>query len=58
VFVAEYKGEDLCAVPTEIEKGQIGAVRVEHSGGRAVFAMLFKLEHGMILAQQIDAALL
>jgi len=41
----------------EIEKGQVGAVRAEHSGGRAVFVMLFKQERGLGLAQQIDAAL-
>ena len=57
LFVAEYKGEHLRSMPREIEKGQVGAVWAERSGGRAVFAMLFKLERGMGLAQQIDLAL-
>ena len=57
VFVAEYKGEHLRAVPKEIEKGQVGRLWAERSGGKAAFAMLFKLERGMNLAQQIDAAL-
>ena len=57
VFVAEYKGEHLRAAPKEIEKGQVGAVWAEHSQGRAVFAMLFKMQNGMSVAQQIDTAL-
>lgn len=57
VFVAEYKGEHLRNVPKEIEKGQVGRVWAERSGGRAVFAMLFRLERGMNVSQQIDAAL-
>ena len=57
VFVAEYKGDFLRNVPKEIEKGQVGRVWAERSNGRAVFAMLFKLERGMDLRQQIDAAL-
>lgn len=56
LFVAEYKGEHLRTVPKEIEKGQVGAVWAEHSGGRCVFAMLFKLERGLNVAQQIDRA--
>jgi len=57
LFVAEYKGEHLRGVPKEIEKGQVGRVWAEHSAGRCVFAMLFKLENGLNVAQQIDAAL-
>ncbi|MCU0967027.1 MAG: type III restriction endonuclease subunit R, partial [Burkholderiaceae bacterium] len=58
LFVAEYKGEHLRHVPREIEKGQVGRVWAESSGGQAVFAMLFKQERGMDLRQQIDAALM
>ncbi|MDP1646889.1 MAG: DEAD/DEAH box helicase family protein [Rubrivivax sp.] len=57
VFVAEYKGEHLRAVPKEIEKSQVGAVWAERSGGRAVFAMVYKHERGMTMAQQIEAVL-
>jgi len=57
LMVAEYKGEHLRSMPREIEKGQVGTVWAEHSGGRAVFVMLFKQERGLGLAQQIDAAL-
>ena len=57
VLVAEYKGEHLRAVPKEIEKRQVGAVWAAHSAGRAVFAMVYKQERGMTMAQQIAAAL-
>lgn len=57
VFVAEYKGEHLRAAPKEIEKAQVGRVWAERSAGRAVFAMLFKQDRGLNLAQQIDASL-
>lgn len=57
IFVAEYKGEHLRNVPKEIEKGQVGQLWAERSARRAVFAMLFKSERGMSVAQQIDAAL-
>ncbi len=57
VFVAEYKGEHLRNVPREIEKGQVGRLWAERSGGRAAFAMLFKLERGMNVAQQVDDVL-
>lgn len=56
VFVAEYKGEHLRTAPKEIEKGQVGRLWAERSGAKAVFAMLFKLERGMRVSQQIDAA--
>jgi type III restriction enzyme len=57
IFVAEYKGEHLRNVPREIEKGQVGRLWAERSGGRARFEMLFKLERGMNVAQQLDAAM-
>ncbi len=57
VLVAEYKGDHLRNIPKEIEKGQVGRVWSESSGGKTVFAMLFKLENGMGISQQIDAAL-
>ena len=55
--MAEYKGDHLRHAPKALEKGQVGAVWAEHSGGKAVFAMLFKQQRGLGLAQQIDAAL-
>ena len=57
LFVAEYKGEHLRGVPKEIEKGEVGRLWAERSGGRCRFAMLFRQEAGLNLAQQIDAAL-
>jgi type III restriction enzyme len=57
VFVAEYKGAHLRALPRELEKGQVGQVWAERSGESAVFAMLYQLERGMNVTQQIDAAL-
>lgn len=57
VFVAEYKGAHLRAVPKEIEKGQVGAVWAERSQGHAVFAMIYLQDRGMTMAQQIEAAL-
>jgi type III restriction enzyme len=57
LFVAEYKGEHLRNMPREIEKGQVGKVWADASQGKAVFAMLFKLERGMNVLQQIEAVL-
>ncbi len=57
LFVVEYKGEHLRGVPKEIEKGQVGRVWAERSYGHCLFAMVFKLERGMNVAQQLDAAL-
>ncbi|MBN8510776.1 MAG: type III restriction endonuclease subunit R, partial [Burkholderiales bacterium] len=57
VFVAEYKGEHLRSVPKEIEKGQVGRLWAERSAGKALFALLFKQERGLNVAQQIDEAL-
>jgi type III restriction enzyme len=57
VFVVEYKGDHLRNVPKEVEKGQVGAMWAERSGGRALFAMIYKQERGMTMTQQIEAAL-
>ena len=57
VFVAECKGEHLRAAPKELQKGQVGPVWAERSAGTALFAMLYKVERGENLTQQIDAAL-
>ena len=43
-------------LPREIEKAQVGRVWAANSGGLAVFAMLFKQELGLGLAQQLDKA--
>lgn len=56
LFVAEYKGEHLRHLPREIEKGQVGRVWAESSGGKAIFAMLYKLDRGMNVNQQLDEA--
>jgi type III restriction enzyme len=57
IFVAEYKGDHLRSAPKELEKSQVGAFWAERSGGKAVFAMVYKLERGMSVAQQLEAAL-
>jgi type III restriction enzyme len=57
VLVAEYKGEHLRNVPREIEKGQVGQVWAARSGGRALFAMIFRQHQGMSVTQQLDSAL-
>ena len=57
VFVAEYKGEHLRHAPGEIEKGQVGRLWAERSDGKAQFALLFKHEQGLNLAQQLGTAL-
>lgn len=57
LFVAEYKGEHLRTVPREIEKSQVGAVWAANSGGRCLFAMLYRAEQGLDVAQQVDLAL-
>jgi len=44
-------------VPKEIEKGQVGKVWAETSGGKALFAMLFKHERRMNIAQQLAAGI-
>ncbi len=57
VFVAGYKGEHLRDVAREIEKGWVGRLWAERSGDLAVPAMVFKLERGMHVRQQLDAVL-
>lgn len=57
LLVAEYKGEHLRSMPKEIEKGQVGRVWAENSGGQALFAMLFKQHQGMGLSQQLHAVI-
>jgi type III restriction enzyme len=57
ILVAEYKGEHLRSAAKELEKSQVGAVWAERSSGKAVFAMVYKLERGMSAAQQLEAAL-
>lgn len=57
VLVAEYKGAMLRNVPKEIEKAQVGALWALRSRGRALFAMLFAMERGMNVSQQVDAVL-
>jgi hypothetical protein len=44
-------------MPREIERDPVGKVWAEASRGKAVFAMLFKLERGMDLRWQLDEAL-
>lgn len=57
LLVVEYKGEHLRTVPKEIEKGEVGRLWADRSSGRALFAMVFKVEGGMDMRQQLDAAL-
>lgn len=57
LLVVEYKGEHLRAVPKEIEKGEVGRLWASNSNGRALFAMVFKIEAGMDMRQQLDAVL-
>jgi type III restriction enzyme len=57
LLVVEYKGAHLATVPKEIEKGEVGKLWAERSGGRCLFAMVFKERSGLGVAQQIDAAL-
>jgi len=57
LFVVEYKGEHLRNVAKEIEKDQVGKVWAERSAGQCLFAMVFKLERGLTVAQQLDAVL-
>ncbi len=56
VAVVEYKGEQIRTMAKELEKGQVGALWAQRSGGKALFAMIYKAERGMSVAQQIEAA--
>ncbi|PUE61681.1 hypothetical protein B9Z45_04735 [Limnohabitans sp. 2KL-17] len=55
VLVVEYKGSHISGMAKEIEKGQVGKVWAEHSGGTALFAMVFKNLDGRGVGQQLDA---
>ena len=57
LLVVEYKGAHLATVAKEIEKGEVGKLWAERSGGRCLFAMVFKERGGLGVGQQIDAAL-
>jgi Holliday junction resolvase len=54
VLVVEYKGTHISGMPKEIEKGEVGKVWAERSGGKALFAMVFKNLDGKNVAQQLD----
>lgn len=54
-----YRGRVRCIFidpPHNTRKGQVGRLWAGSSGGRCCFAMVFKLEDGMTMTQQIDAA--
>lgn len=54
-----YRGRVKCIFidpPHNTRKGQVGRLWAGSSGGRCCFAMVFKLEDGMTMTQQIDAA--
>lgn len=57
LFIAEYKGDHLRGLAKEIEKGQVGQVWAQRSDSKAVFAMLYKIDQGLAITQQIDKAL-
>lgn len=57
LFIAEYKGDHLRGLAKEIEKGQVGQVWAQRSASKAVFAMLYKIDQGLAITQQIDKAL-
>lgn len=57
LLVVEYKGAQIASMPKEIEKGQVGKLWAERSGGRCMFAMVFKEREGMDAARQLDAAI-
>jgi hypothetical protein len=57
LFVVEYKGTKIRGMAKEIEKGQVGKLWAEHSATRCCFAMVYVLEAGLNMAQQLDAAL-
>lgn len=57
VLVVEYKGSHISGMNREIEKGQVGKVWAERSGGKALFAMVFKESGGKNVVQQLDAVI-
>ncbi len=57
VLLVEYKGGYISGMAKEIEKGQVGKVWAERSGGKALFAMVLKNLEGMGVVQQLDAAI-
>ncbi|MDP1691252.1 MAG: DEAD/DEAH box helicase family protein [Burkholderiaceae bacterium] len=58
LLVVEYKGAQIASMPKEIEKGEVGRLWAARSGGRCLFAMVFKERDGLGVAQQLDAAIL
>lgn len=57
VLLVEYKGGYISSMAKEIEKGQVGKVWAERSGGKALFAMVLKNLEGIGVVQQLDAAI-
>lgn len=57
LLVAEYKGEQIRNMPKELEKAEVGRLWAAHSGGKAIFAMLYKHEDGRNVGQQLDDVL-
>lgn len=55
--VIEYKGDQLRYAPKELHKAQVGRRWAESSSGRALFVMVYKLEQGLSVSQQLEAAL-
>ena len=55
--MAGYKDDHLRPMPKEIEMRQVGAVWTEQSAGNAVFAVVYRQERGMTMAQQVAATL-
>jgi type III restriction enzyme len=57
VLVVEYKGSHISGMAKEIEKGEVGKVWAECSGGKALFVMVFKTVDGKNVPQQLDAVI-
>jgi type III restriction enzyme len=57
VLVVEYKGGHISGMAKEIEKGEVGRVWADKSGGKTLFAMVFKNRYGMNVGQQLDGAI-
>ena len=58
LLVVEYKGAQIASMPKEIEKGEVGKLWAARSGGRCLFAMVFKETGGLGVVQQIDVVIL